>query len=221
MHLLFDFGGVLVDLNRARCMQSFHEIGFPVEDYLGTFKQSGIFSLLERGEISIHDFCSEIRRLASRPDVTDERIVKAWESFLEDVPTERLELLLKIRRHYPVSVLSNTNEIHWNQAETQFFSKGGHTVKDFFDFFFLSCRIGAEKPQPEIFEAVTRCTNLPASDILFFDDSEVNCEASRRFGMKSLLAPANSGWLHYFDADGRLTPEALAASAPNTALHSY
>ena len=24
MHLLFDFGGVLVDLNRARCMQSFH-----------------------------------------------------------------------------------------------------------------------------------------------------------------------------------------------------
>lgn len=209
MHLLFDFGGVLVDLDRARCMQSFHAIGFPVEDYLGAYKQAGIFSQLERGEITIPEFCEGIRRLGASSDATDESIIRAWESFLPGVPSERLDMLLRIRRHYPVSLLSNTNLIHWHQAERDFFRYKGLEAADFFDFIFLSCRLGVEKPDAGIFEAVTRCTALPASDILFFDDSEVNCEAARRCGMHALLAPAGSAWFRYFDADGSLTPEAI------------
>lgn len=207
MHLLFDFGGVLVDLDRQRCQQSFHDIGFPVEQYLGDYKQAGIFSQLERGDISIAEFCRYIRSHSTQPDTPDERIVSAWESFLTGVPHERLDLLLKMRRHYPVSLLSNTNEVHWHQAERDFFSYGGRTAADFFDFIFLSCRIGVEKPDAAIFQAVTRLTALPPSEILFFDDSEVNCAAARRCGMKALLAPAGGGWMHYFDADGRLNAE--------------
>ena len=45
--LLFDFGGVLVDLNRPRVEAAFDALGFDIRPYLGTYKQSGIFSQLE------------------------------------------------------------------------------------------------------------------------------------------------------------------------------
>ena len=43
--MLFDFGGVLVDLNRPRVEAAFDALGFDIRPYLGTYKQSGIFSL--------------------------------------------------------------------------------------------------------------------------------------------------------------------------------
>lgn len=44
MFLLFDFGGVLVDLDREQVISSFSALGIDIRPYLGTFKQSGIFS---------------------------------------------------------------------------------------------------------------------------------------------------------------------------------
>lgn len=204
MVLLFDFGGVLVDLDRARCIKAFAEIGLRVEDYLGSYRQGGPFSLIERGKISVHDFCNEIRRITGHADTTDDEIVQAWETFLPGVPTERLEMLLKIKQHYSINVLSNTNEIHWRQARDNFFHYKGLTANDFFDHIFLSYEEGVEKPAPELYETVIRRLGVPADEILFFDDSETNCEAARRCGMQALLAPAGSEWFKYFDENGKL-----------------
>lgn len=204
--LLFDFGGVIVDLDREQVISSFSALGIDIRPYLGTFKQSGIFSQLEQGRISIHQFCTALRELSQANSVTDEAIVQAWESFLHlGVPTERLEMLLRIKQHYSVNLLSNTNAIHWRMAQDQFFRYKGLEVGDFFDHIFLSCEMGVEKPAPEIFHRVAE--GLGAADphdILFFDDSEVNCQAARQCGMQALLAPAGSEWFKYFDDYGKL-----------------
>lgn len=204
MKLLFDFGGVLVDLDRSRCVKAFAELGFDIFPYLGAYKQGGPFSEIERNAISIPEFCNEIRRLSGHPHTTDEAIIRAWESFLPGVPTKRLDMLLKIKQHYSVSVLSNTNFIHWRMACDDFFRYKGLSVDDFFDHIFLSCELGMEKPDKRVFHAVTEQLNVPAEEILFFDDAEANCEAARQCGMKALLAPAGSKWFEYFDDDGRL-----------------
>lgn len=208
--LLFDFGGVLVDLVRERVETAFDRIGFDIRPYLGAFKQSGVFSLLEQGRISVPDFCQELRKLSSdAPLMTDEAIVAAWESFLDTVPEERLEMLLRIRRHYSVNLLSNTNAVHWRMAEEKFFRYKGLGVNDFFDHIFLSCKLGMEKPNPAIFRKVVEGLGAEASDVLFFDDSETNCQAARNCGLKALIAPAGSGWFNYFDAEGRLKHDVL------------
>ena len=204
MVLLFDFGGVLVDLDRARCVNAFAQIGLRVEEYLGSYRQSGPFSQIERGELSVHEFCDEIRRITGRDQTADEDIVRAWEAFLPGVPAERLEMLLKIKQHYSLNLLSNTNMIHWRQAEREFFNYKGLGVKDFFDRIFLSCEEGLEKPAPELFQRVIHRLGVPAGEILFFDDSEVNCEAARHCGMQALIAPAGSEWFKYFDENGKL-----------------
>ncbi|MCI7273222.1 HAD family phosphatase [bacterium] len=204
MKLLFDFGGVLVDLDKARCIDSFDRLGFDIRPYLGTYRQGGPFSLLERGDISVPEFCNELRKLGVRPETEDAAIIRAWEDYLTEVPAERLDMLLKIKRHYSVSCLSNTNEIHWHQAETDFFNYQGHTVADFFDHVFLSCRLRLEKPAPELYARVAQEMGVPPGEILFFDDSEVNCQAARDCGLQALLAPAGSRWFNYFDENGKL-----------------
>lgn len=204
--LLFDFGGVIVDLDREQVLRSFDQLGIDIRPYLGTFKQSGIFSQLEQGRISIHDFCTALRHLSQAAHATDEAIIQAWESFLhKGVPAERLEMLLRIKRHYSINLLSNTNAIHWHMAQDRFFRYHGLEVDDFFDHVFLSCEMGIEKPAPEMFRRVIEGmgTNNP-HDILFFDDSEVNCQAARQCGLQALLAPAGSEWFKYFDDYGKL-----------------
>lgn len=225
MHLLFDYGGVLVQLDKTRCIDHFAAIGFDIRPYLGTFKQSGVFSDLESGRADVPTFCAELRRLAGEQQnggletaaptyeataptceavLTDEAIIAAWQSYLVGVPQERLDLLLKIHKHYSVSLLSNTNPVHWQMAEADYFHHDGHTVSDYFDHVFLSYEIGCEKPAPEIFEAVIRGLDCPPADILFLDDSEVNCDAARRCGLQARVAPADGTWMDDFDADGRL-----------------
>ncbi len=143
MNLLFDYGGVLVDLDKQRCIRAFEALGFDIRPYLGTYAQAGFFSELERGAISVEGFCDKIREAAGNESLSDTDICNAWKDYLTGVPAERLEMLLKIARHYPVYLLSNTNTIHWKMAEEDYFNFQGHTVDDFFRKKFLSFEIGA------------------------------------------------------------------------------
>lgn len=204
MTILFDFGGVLCDLDKARCFAAFDQIGFDIRPYLDTYHQKGPFQEIERGEITVHELCDTLR--ADTPGFTadDETICRAWSTFLVGIPPERLELILKIRKHYPVSLLSNIGPVHWQVARDHFFTYNGHTVNDFFDHIFLSYELGIEKPHPALYRHVVKTLGVPAGDILFLDDAEDNCEGARRCGLQARLAPALGTWTQYFDADGKL-----------------
>lgn len=204
MVLLFDFGGVLTDLDASRPIAAFERLGFDLRPYLGSFRQKGPFSLLEQGAISVSEFCDRLRAEGLRADATNDEIIEAWKSFLTGVPAERLEMLLKIKQHYSVNVLSNTNEIHWRQATDDFFRYEGLGVDDFFDHIFLSCDLRMEKPAPELFHHCVERLGVPAGEVLFLDDSETNCQAARDCGLRALIAPAGSEWFKYFDNNGKL-----------------
>lgn len=204
MNLLFDFGGVIVDLDKERCIAAFEKLGFDVRPYLGTYAQAGLFSELERGQVSVPVFCERLRSLCGAPQLTDRDIVQAWEAYLTTIPEERLEMLLKLKRTHRLFLLSNTNAVHWAQAENTLFRYRGLGVGDFFEKCFLSFEMGVEKPAPEIFLRTAEGIGCPPGEILFLDDSETNCLAARAVGMQALVAPAQSGWLPYFDEAGRL-----------------
>lgn len=209
MILLFDFGGVIVDLDLLRCVSAFGELGFDVLPNLGNKGQTGLLERFESGHIDTPQFCDAVRELSGNAAATDEQIVHAWQQFLVGVPEERLELLLRIRRHYPTAVLSNTNPVHWAQARDGFFRYKGLGVEDFFRHTFLSYEMGVMKPQAEIYEKVIESLGVPASEIVFFDDLEANCEAARAAGMKAVCAPLYGKWARLFTEDGRLKDEQL------------
>lgn len=209
MKLLFDFGGVIVDLQREACLSAFDALGFDLRPYLGTFQQGGVFAHLENGDLSIPEFCQEIRRMAAQSQLTDQQIIAAWEAYLAGIPVERLERLRSIRQHYPTYVLSNTNPIHWQQSLRLWFERDGYTTKDYFDGLFLSYELHLQKPNPAIFHEVVQRIGGSASDILFLDDSPENCQVARDCGLRAVIAPAHGAWYSLFDDNGTLLSQAL------------
>lgn len=97
-NLIFDFGGVLINLDRQRCVENFRKLGLEkVDELLGMYSQQGIFMQHEKGLISSAEFRENIRGLLTKK-VTDEQIDAAWNSFLVDIPRFKLDMLLKAPR---------------------------------------------------------------------------------------------------------------------------
>ena len=60
-NLIFDFGGVLVDLDKARCLEAFACLGFTqVSSMIDAYCQQGLFGQLEDGTVTPEDFCRQL-----------------------------------------------------------------------------------------------------------------------------------------------------------------
>lgn len=197
-NLLIDLGGVLVNLNRERCVEQFRRLGFErIEELLDVSQPDSLIMRLETGRISPAHCRDELRRAASRP-VSDADLDAAWNSFLADLPTAKLELLLRLRHHYAVYLLSNTNEIHWQWTCRELFPYKGFGVADYFQKAYLSYELGLAKPDPAIFRAVLEDARLRPEETLFLDDSAANCAAARTLGIATYTATPGEDWSHLF-----------------------
>lgn len=183
--LIFDFGGVIINLDMQRCIRNFKELGFTdVDQYLNNFVQSGIFLQFERGEINAGEFRDKIRELTPGT-LTDEQIDKAWCSFLVDIPSEKMDMLLELRKKFNVFLLSNTNPIHMTYADTFFQEHKGLPMSAYFDKRYLSYQMGMTKPDREIFDALLADAKLTAGECVFFDDGQKNIEEAGKIGMQT------------------------------------
>lgn len=78
-NVVFDLGGVLVELDIERCRRAFRDLGMEaVAEIVQPYYPVEVIGRLEGGEISFHEACDEMRHLAGRPDIPDERIAWAY-----------------------------------------------------------------------------------------------------------------------------------------------
>lgn len=199
-NLIFDFGGVLVNLDKDICVAEFKKINAEeVAHYVDFCIQEDLFHELEIGAISVPQFCEEVRKKAPRCIGTDEQIVRAWASLLTEVPVHRLAALLELKEKYRIFLLSNTNEIHWELAEDVFFCQvEGLGVEDYFEKSYLSYELGMIKPSKEIFELVLKENGLNPDETVFIDDSPKNCAAAESVGIKAFHSPTGEDWIGKF-----------------------
>ena len=182
-NIVFDLGGVLVDLDFKAAINGLQQAGFAnVKEQLMTFNQEGIFQKFELGEISTEEFRTAIRE-NSTVTLTDEEIDALWNAMLLEIPREKLELILDLRGKYMVYLLSNTNSIHWDYVCKNAFNYRGFRVNDYFEETFLSYEMHLAKPDKAIFEKVLHDANLLPEETLFIDDSEANCKAAEEVGI--------------------------------------
>lgn len=196
--LLFDYGGVLVDLDAARSFAAFDALGMNVRPYIGLYGQRDFFGRIERGEQSVADFCEQLRVATGCMTATNDAIVAAWRAFTIGVPGERLAMLWRLKRTHRLLLLSNTSIIHWSDAEQHYLCGPQGDTKALFEHTFLSFEMGIEKPAPAIFETALQRAGVEANEVLFIDDSAENCAAARALGIDSLWAAPNGGWMAAF-----------------------
>lgn len=197
-NLIIDFGGVLIDLDRQRCIECFKKLELPdVEVILDLYHQQDFFHKYEKGLISSADFRDVIREKIGKP-VADAQIDDAWNSFLVGIPHYKLDLLLRLRKDYVVYLLSNTNEIHWQWSCRNAFPYKTFRVEDYFEHIYLSYEMQMAKPDAEIFQKVLGDTGISPSETLFIDDSEANCKTAEALGISTYTPKAGEDWSHFF-----------------------
>ena len=183
-NVVFDLGGVLLNLDLQRTIDAFKEAGFvDVEKQIRAFNHQGIFQLFEAGGITAEEFRNAIRENIQAP-LTDEEIDDYWSRMLLDIPCEKLKLILELREKYMVYLLSNTNPIHWNHVCKHAFNYHSFRVEDYFEETYLSYEMHDAKPNKSIFEKMLSEANLLPEETLFIDDSEANCQAAASLGIQ-------------------------------------
>jgi len=185
--LIFDFGGVLIDLDINQCILNFNRLGLEnVEQYLNNFAQSGFFMQLEKGQISAVEFRNEIRKLTPNK-LTDTQIDEAWCSFLLEIPEEKLEMLIELRKKFRVVLLSNTNIIHFPNSEKLLFTNKGRQLSEYFDRCYLSYEMKMAKPDLQIFKNILASENVQPNECLFLDDGLKNTLQAQKLGIQTYL----------------------------------
>ena len=90
-------------------------------------------------------------------------------------------MLARAGQKLPLYAFSNTNSAH-----VAHFSQAYADVLGHFREIYLSSTIGLRKPEAEAYDHVVKAIGVPASRILFFDDSAPNIEGARARGLAAV-----------------------------------
>jgi glucose-1-phosphatase len=183
-NLIFDFGGVICNIDVKLTEQAFMDLGLKRFDTGRSISDSaGLFEDLETGAIAPQHFRDELRRYFESP-ITDEQLDAAWNALLLDVPEPRIRLIEALRKNYRIFLLSNSNEIHYLKYNDEFAKQFGYNgLEGLFETAWFSFRIGMKKPDPAIFNYVMDQAELIAAETLFIDDTLQHVEGARAVGM--------------------------------------
>ncbi|MDP3084886.1 MAG: HAD family phosphatase [Rubrivivax sp.] len=180
--LLFDLGGVLIEIDFERALQSWEPLSrLAPADMRRRFGLDEAYRRHERGEI---DGAQYFAHLAARLelDASDDQIRAGWNSIFVGEITETTALVLAARARLPCSAFSNTNAVH-----LQAFSARFPAVNAAFDTLFLSHELACRKPERAAFDLVARRLGVAAPAILFFDDLADNVAAAIDAGLQAVL----------------------------------
>ena len=183
--IVFDIGGVLVDLDLDRCIRAFREIlGFErITELLDASHQKGIYGEMEAGLLGADRF-RELILAESRPGCTGADVDRAMAALLTGIPSPAARAVKELSARYPLYLLSNNNPI--SMARTYaLFREAGIEPETAFRGQFISCEMKLMKPSQECYREVQRRIGLPAGEILFVDDNRTNVDAALAAGWQA------------------------------------
>ena len=193
-NILFDLGGVLMNIDFKRTFDAFEVIGFRGAGE--AFQDPEINRLCMEFETGV--YCSiEMRRKFREMTgfkCTDEQFDKAWNALLIDFPPERIRRVEEVAKKYKTYLLSNTNPIHARYFNAELNKHFGYESLDhLLDKAWYSHNLGLRKPDGRIFERVLKVSKLNASETLFLDDSLINVRAAESLGIQAKLITEEYG----------------------------
>mgnify|MGYP001750193947 CR=1 FL=1 len=194
-NIVFDLGGVIVDLSRENAVKEFMAIGLADADTrLDKYHQTGIFQDLEEGKLDEEAFRKELGHLCGRT-LEKAEVQKAWLGFIPGVDVRKLDCLENLREQgYRLYLLSNTNPYIMGWACSAGFTGYHKPLDEYMDKMYLSYQIGYTKPDPRIFEFMLEDSGMNPEETLFVDDGKANIERGKELGLHVLLVENATDW---------------------------
>ncbi len=190
-NIIFDYGGVIVDLHPQRTEAAFRQLGIAdFSMHFNMLKQTSLFDKLETGKLTAAEFRNQLN-LTLRTNFSNQQIDDAWNAMLGGISKEKLDLLQEVKSSYRTFLLSNTNSIHLQKLTGYLLQTYGRPDLDaYFEKVYYSFLVGLRKPDTAIFLKVIRDNGLLAGETLFIDDSPQHVAGAKAAGLRALLFPA-------------------------------
>ena len=185
--IVFDLGGVLIDLDYDRCVRSFREVlGYErITELLDLSHQKGIYGDMEAGLVTTDEFRAAVLR-ESRPGCVPADVDRAMDGLLVGMDPKKVALLERLAERYDLYGLSNNNEISVARMHA-IYEENGLDWQRVFKKEFISCRMKLMKPSRAIFDAAAAEIGFPPAEILFVDDSQKNVDGALAAGWQAAL----------------------------------
>ncbi len=179
--IVFDLGGVLVEVDPERCFRFWSEHSTSTAETLRRqFVIDGPYERHERGEIEFSEYAAHLRRRFAI-ELDDALMREGWNALLGDALPGAADAIKQASRRYPCFLFSNSNAVHqavWSQSQRQLLAplRGQ----------FVSSDLGMRKPELSAYKKIAELAGFAPSELLFFDDLEQNVTAARRVGLQAV-----------------------------------
>jgi glucose-1-phosphatase len=186
--ILFDLGGVLINLDYHKTTSAFHTLGVDKNAFENLqYEQQSFMDDFEIGAISSSRFINSILPYCKQ-GTSPNAAVAAWNAMILDFPVERMLWLEQFSKQHATFLLSNTNELHLQLVNRRLMQSTGHTsLSYYFKETYFSHEIGARKPHVTTFLSVAEKMNIATDNILFIDDSIQHVEGAKSAGFNAVL----------------------------------
>ena len=176
-HLLFDLGGVLVELGGRPLERTWISGERSDEEIWALWLTSDAPRAFESGRSDPDAFARAIvDELAL--DVTPEAFMERFRRWPIGPFPGALDLLRALKGSYRTGILSNSNALHWPRKMNEM------GLADAVHDHFASHLTGRVKPDPESFEHVVDVWDVEPDRVLFVDDNALNVEAATAAGLR-------------------------------------
>ena len=174
--VLFDLGGVLIDFGGIGPLGRLSGIADEEEVWRRWLTCEWVRAF-ERGGCSPEDFAAGVTSDWALP-IDGPAFLAEFSSWLGDALPGAAALVAEVRLVVPAGCLSNTNAEHWQHRERWPFLEE-------LDHRFLSFELGLVKPDRALFDRVAELVPVPASQVLFLDDNQLNVDGARAAGFRA------------------------------------
>ena len=184
--LLFDLGGVIVNLDYHKTINAFEALGVAnTESLYNQFNQTEIFDDFETGSLSGKEFINLMKHQIPI-NSSESEIKKAWNAMIIGFEEAKLEQIKRYSERIPGYLLSNTNEIHLEYIQTLLGKMSFKNLELLFNKCYYSHIIGKRKPHKETFEWVLNDMGYAPEDVLFIEDSPQHIEGAKTTNLNTL-----------------------------------
>ncbi|MDX5339954.1 MAG: HAD family phosphatase [Cyclobacteriaceae bacterium] len=197
--LIFDLGNVIIDIDYQRSLNYIKSlVSKNLHHQVDSFYLTDFHKDYEKGKIDSGTFRKQVNAYFEQ-NWTDSEVDHLWNSLLGNIPAPRIDFLRKLKNHYQIGILSNTNEIHIEAVNEMLRENFGMDSFHYLaDHVFYSHEMGLAKPQKEIYQTMLDRLNTQSEKVIFFDDLEVNVLGARACGIEAIQVTGPEVIFDYF-----------------------
>lgn len=177
--IISDLGKVIVDYDHNICFDKLI-VSNPnlSKEFISDTLKTDIIAY-DKGMISEKTFLNNAKTKLNL-SISLNEIKTIWENIFT-LDKDMLELMNKLKAHHPLFLLSNTNQTHFD-----FIMKTFPQI-DIFNGYFLSHKIHAMKPEPQIFTKTLNTIGISPNEVIFIDDMQDFINGASSIGINAIL----------------------------------